>query len=84
MTMKVLALQASKRLGIDIKYLLAAYVFFFNVLNFFKYGDPYMFRIVAIEISTYCTRKCSYCPVSLEAEGTPNLFMERDLFHLLI
>ncbi len=43
-----------------------------------------MFRIVAIEISSYCNRKCSYCPVSKETEKIPKMFMEIDLFKKII
>jgi radical SAM protein with 4Fe4S-binding SPASM domain len=43
-----------------------------------------MFRIVAIEISSYCNRKCSYCPVSKETEKIPKMFMEMDLFKIII
>lgn len=46
--------------------------------NLLKYGDPYRFTCVGIEISTYCNRKCYYCPNSVHE--TPKEFMSREVF----
>jgi len=70
--------------GIDQKHFVSIYRLYYNIINYIKYRDPYMFRIVAIEISTFCNRKCSYCPVSKEEEKIPKLYMEKELFYLLI
>ena len=31
-------------------------------INRIKYKDKYFFHSVGIETSTYCNRKCDYCP----------------------
>lgn len=38
------------------------YVFYAKLSNLFKYGDYNFFTGISVEISTYCNRKCSYCP----------------------
>jgi radical SAM protein with 4Fe4S-binding SPASM domain len=70
--------------GINQKFFVYLYRLYFNIINYIKYKDPYMFRIVAIEISSYCNRKCSYCPVSKETEKIPKMFMEMNLFKKII
>jgi len=70
--------------GINQKFFVSLYRLYFNIINYIKYRDPYMFRVVAIEISSYCNRKCSYCPVSTETEKIPKMFMEMDLFKKII
>ena len=71
-------------LGLDIQRFVPAYRLYHNIINYIKYRDPYMFRIVAIETSTFCNRKCSYCPVSNETESIPKLFMKKETFYLII
>ncbi|MBT7272297.1 MAG: radical SAM/SPASM domain-containing protein [Nitrospina sp.] len=58
------------------------YKLYTRVHNFSKYGDPYVFRTVAIEISTSCNRTCYYCPNSVE--GTSVDFMEEETFNEII
>jgi len=36
-----------------------------NIEGLVKFKDFYFFRCAAIEISTYCNRKCAYCPNSV-------------------
>lgn len=48
----------------------------------FKYGYSDFFRVVAIEISTECNRRCYYCPNSIH--GTPREFMSEDIFKKII
>lgn len=50
--------------------------------NYFKYDDYYFPTGIGIEISTYCNRKCSYCPVSIH--GAPKKFMPLDVYDKII
>ena len=58
------------------------YKLYTRIHNFSKYGDPYVFRTVAIEISTSCNRTCYYCPNSVE--GTSVDFMTEETFNEII
>ncbi|MEK8019692.1 MAG: radical SAM protein, partial [Candidatus Parabeggiatoa sp.] len=40
--------------------------------------------IVNIETSTYCNRKCSYCPVSLDESRKNQVYMTDELFHKIL
>jgi len=41
--------------------------------------------VINIEVSSFCNRKCSYCPVSfLEKRRGKIIFMEDDVYHKLI
>ena len=82
--MRKLVLKLFGKLGIDIFYLLPIYRAYHQLIGYIKYRDRYMFRTVAIEVSSYCNRKCSYCPVSKEEEKIPKEFMEMDLFKKII
>lgn len=33
-----------------------------EIVNSIKYKDKYFFHSISLEISTYCNRKCDYCP----------------------
>lgn len=70
-------------LKIPVKTYAKLYAVYSQLINLVKYKDPYFFRIVCIEINTYCNRKCYYCPVSLEKK-VPSHFMPEDLFRLTI
>lgn len=48
----------------------------------FKYRYPDFFWGVNIEISTFCNRRCSYCPNS--TYGTPREFMPEEVFRKVI
>ncbi|MBF0466542.1 MAG: SPASM domain-containing protein [Nitrospirae bacterium] len=61
------------------KFLYAKYL---KLYNLFKYGDPNFIRSLTIETSTYCNRKCYYCPNSLET--VPELFMTEECFKLVV
>jgi radical SAM protein with 4Fe4S-binding SPASM domain len=41
-------------------------------------------RLVALETSSYCNRKCSYCPVSLNDERKNKQYMKDDEFNSII
>jgi cyclic pyranopterin phosphate synthase len=49
-----------------------------GMLSLWKYGDPHFFRSVALEISTFCNRTCSYCPNAHNV--TPKEFMSEEMF----
>jgi GTP 3',8-cyclase len=82
--MRQFILKLCGKLGIDIFYLLPIYRTYHQIIGYIKYRDAFMFRAVAIEVSSYCNRKCSYCPVSKEEEKIPKMFMEMDLFKKII
>ena len=82
--MRQLILKITKKLGIDLFYLLPIYRTYHRLSSYIKYRDQYMFRAVAIEVSSYCNRACSYCPVSKEEEKIPKMFMEMDLFKKIV
>ena len=50
--------------------------------NLIKYKDKYFFHSISIEISTYCNRKCWYCPN--KDNETPKEFMSWDTFKKII
>lgn len=50
--------------------------------NLIKYKDKYFFYSVAFEISTYCNRKCWYCPN--KDNETPKEFMDFSIFEKAI
>ena len=62
---------------------MALYDYYYRAESLIKYGDPFFARIICFEINTYCNRRCSYCPVSLET-AVPNHFMDEKLFKLCI
>lgn len=49
-----------------------------KLVNLFKYKDKYFFHSISIEISSYCNRKCNYCPNKYN--DTPKEFMSWDIF----
>ncbi|MBT8720403.1 radical SAM/SPASM domain-containing protein [Brachyspira hyodysenteriae] len=55
------------------------YEIFFEIYNFIKYRDKYFFHAVSFEISTYCNRKCWYCPN--KDNETPKEYMSLEIFH---
>lgn len=54
------------------------YKIYSEIANSIKYKDKYFFYSVSLEISTYCNRKCHYCP-NKDYE-TPKNFMSWDIF----
>ncbi|TXJ39640.1 radical SAM/SPASM domain-containing protein [Brachyspira pilosicoli] len=52
------------------------------IVNYIKYKDKYFFHGVCVEISTFCNRKCHYCP-NKDYE-TPKKFMDWDTFKLVV
>lgn len=53
-----------------------------GIKNFFKYGDYYFFKGVSIENSTYCNRRCPYCPI--KDHPPESKLMDRRIFDQLI
>ena len=53
-----------------------------EMMNYIKYKDRYFFHGVCVEISTYCNRKCHYCP-NKDYE-TPKEFMNFDVFKHIV
>lgn len=51
---------------------------YLSAQNVLKYGDPHHFYCVGIEISTYCNRKCYYCPNAIYQ--TPEEYMSEEVF----
>ncbi len=51
-----------------------------RLLNRAQYGRPDMFRIVDIEITTLCNRKCGYCPLSYSSESKKKNYMDIRVF----
>lgn len=58
------------------------YVFYAKLSNLFKYGDYNFFTGISVEISTYCNRKCSYCP-NYNHE-TPKLYADENIVYKTI
>lgn len=58
------------------------YVFYAKLSNLFKYGDYNFFTGISVEISTYCNRKCSYCP-NYNYE-TPKLYADENIVYKAI
>lgn len=58
------------------------YVFYAKLSNLFKYGDYNFFTGISVEISTYCNRKCSYCP-NYNYE-TPKLYADENIVYKTI
>ena len=54
------------------------YKIYSEIANSIKHKDKYFFHSVSLEISTYCNRKCHYCP-NKDYE-TPKNFMSWDIF----
>ena len=54
------------------------YKIYSEIANSIKYKDKYFFHSVSLEISTYCNRKCHYCP-NKDYE-TPKKFMSWGIF----
>ena len=54
------------------------YKIYSEIANSIKYKDKYFFHSVSLEISTYCNRKCHYCP-NKDYE-TPKNFMSWGIF----
>ena len=51
-------------------------------VNSIKYKDKHFFNLVYLEISTYCNRKCSYCPNKYY--DTPKEFMSWELIKHIV
>ena len=58
------------------------YKIYSEIINSIKYKDKYFFHSVSLEISTYCNRKCHYCP-NKDYE-TPKEYMSWDIFKCAI
>ncbi|MBT8720404.1 SPASM domain-containing protein [Brachyspira hyodysenteriae] len=58
------------------------YRWYSDYYNLIKYKDKYFFNIVSVEISTYCNRKCHYCPN--KDYDTPKEFMQWNVFEHII
>lgn len=58
------------------------YVFYAKLSNLFKYRDYNFFTGISVEISTYCNRKCSYCP-NYNYE-TPKLYADENIVYKTI
>ena len=58
------------------------YKIYSEIANYIKYKDKYFFHGVCVEISTYCNRKCHYCP-NKDYE-TPKNFMSWDIFKRIV
>lgn len=71
-----------KRCGLSEASLTKAYNCYVILSNLIKYRDPFFIKGVSIETSTFCNRKCPYCPNSFEP--TPKLFMNRKVFDRII
>lgn len=52
------------------------------IINLFRYKDKYFFDEVAIEISTYCNRKCDYC--ANKNYESKKEFMSQEVFYEII
>lgn len=50
----------------------------FEYIGLIKHKDKYFFHVVSFEISTYCNRKCWYCPN--KDNDTPKEFMDFEIF----
>lgn len=59
-----------------------AFQILYRMYCLFKYGYADFFWSVAIEISTYCNRRCYYCPNS--RYDTPREYMSEELFKKII
>lgn len=71
-----------RRLGISDQFLTRAYNTAVPIKNLLRYRDPFFMRGVSIETSTYCNRKCSYCPNS--QFPSPENFMDENVYHKVI
>lgn len=71
-----------KKLGVKPAFYAALYRRFFQLVNMAKYRDPYFFRGVFIETSTYCNRRCEYCPNSVNP--MPRHFMTQAVYEKII
>lgn len=58
------------------------YKIYSKIHNFIKYGDPYFINSVNIETTTFCNRKCDYCP-NKDYE-TPKDLMDEKIFKRII
>jgi len=74
--------RVGRRLGAGNEVLTRAYNAFGTVRNVVRYGNPDMPVDVTIETSTFCNRKCYYCPNS--KHETPVEFMRSDVFEKTI
>lgn len=75
-------LNVGAKLGLSRGFFFKLYNRMYPVLSFFKYGNPHFFYSISIETSTYCNRKCEYCPNALYE--TPEYYMDKDLFRKAI
>lgn len=48
------------------------------IINKIKYNDKHFFHSVSIETSTYCNRKCDYCPN--KDNETPKNYIDKQIF----
>jgi len=53
-----------------------------DIKDVFRYRKFPMFRCVVIETSSFCNRKCKFCPVSIAPRG--KIFMDESIFNKII
>jgi GTP 3',8-cyclase len=58
------------------------YLFLHGMKCLMRYGDFYLFTGVSIEISTYCNRRCEYCPNHYNEPKKE--YMKEEIFHKII
>ena len=68
----------SKKYPSTFRFYSKVYENIFEFINLIKYKDRYFFHVVSFEISTYCNRKCWYCPN--KDNETPKEFMDFEIF----
>ena len=83
MNLKKTAFILLNYINLSMNFKMFLYDYYYRLESFIKYRDPFFARIICFEINTYCNRRCSYCPVSLET-AVPNHFMDEELFKLCI
>ncbi len=63
----------------DKSFIKEGYKMFMKIENFFKYGTIDIFTGISIETSTYCNRRCTYCPN--HDNPTPTLFADESIIY---
>lgn len=80
--LKEYVLAVLKKNGVSVSTYALLYRRYYMLINWLKYGDPFFFRGVFIETSTYCNRRCEYCPNSINP--MPVGFMDEAMFKEVI